>query len=149
MLLVSSCSRLYPIRWSQVLSWEWRCSWSSADGELTLCKCISACAWVCMRILVQNNSIIVNKFISVLLIFIVLFYCFGSFCGMLTAYKCNMVWLNRNDRPLFTKRADILPPTSGSRVIGRYKDPIGLKFDRHLGSAALEVPVKFQSDWKV
>ena len=31
MLLVSSCSCLYPIRWSQVLSWEWRCSWSSAD----------------------------------------------------------------------------------------------------------------------
>ena len=31
MLLVSSCSCLYPIRWSQVLSWEWRCSWSSTD----------------------------------------------------------------------------------------------------------------------
>ena len=31
MFLVSSCSCLYPIRWSQVLSWEWRCSWSSAD----------------------------------------------------------------------------------------------------------------------
>ena len=31
MLLVSSGSRLYPIRWSQILSWEWRCSWSSAD----------------------------------------------------------------------------------------------------------------------
>ena len=31
MLLVSSCSCLYPFRWSQVLSWEWRCSWSSAD----------------------------------------------------------------------------------------------------------------------
>ena len=31
MLLVSSCGCLYPIRWSQVLSWEWRCSWSSAD----------------------------------------------------------------------------------------------------------------------
>ena len=31
MLLVSSCSCLYPIRWSQVLSWEWRCSWSNAD----------------------------------------------------------------------------------------------------------------------
>ena len=30
-LLVSSWSSLYPIRWSQVLSWEWRCSWSSAD----------------------------------------------------------------------------------------------------------------------
>ena len=24
-------SRLCPIHWSQVLSWEWRCSWSSAD----------------------------------------------------------------------------------------------------------------------
>ena len=31
MLLVSSGSCLYPIRWSQMLSWEWRCSWSSAD----------------------------------------------------------------------------------------------------------------------
>ena len=31
MLLISSCSCLYLIRWSQVLSWEWRCSWSSAD----------------------------------------------------------------------------------------------------------------------
>ena len=31
MLLVSSCSCLCPIHWSQVLSWEWRCSWSSAD----------------------------------------------------------------------------------------------------------------------
>ena len=31
MHLVPSCSCLYPIRWSQVLSWEWRCSWSSVD----------------------------------------------------------------------------------------------------------------------
>ena len=31
MFLVSSCSCLCPIHWSQVLSWEWRCSWSSAD----------------------------------------------------------------------------------------------------------------------
>ena len=31
MLLVSSCSCPNSIRWSQVLSWEWRCSWSSAD----------------------------------------------------------------------------------------------------------------------
>ena len=31
MFLVSSCSCLCPIYWSQVLSWEWRCSWSSAD----------------------------------------------------------------------------------------------------------------------
>ena len=51
MLLVSSCSCLYPIRWSQVLSWEWRCSWSSADrrcsnyiwviNNLIACKCAS------------------------------------------------------------------------------------------------------------
>ena len=31
MFLVSSCSCLLPTQWSQVLSWEWRCSWSSAD----------------------------------------------------------------------------------------------------------------------
>ena len=31
MILVLSCSCLCLIHWSQVLSWEWRCSWSSAD----------------------------------------------------------------------------------------------------------------------
>ena len=31
MILVSSCSCLCPIHWSQVLSRWWRCSWSSAD----------------------------------------------------------------------------------------------------------------------
>ena len=31
MFLVSSCSCLCPIQWSQVLSREWRCSWSSTD----------------------------------------------------------------------------------------------------------------------
>ena len=29
--LVFSCSCLHSIHWSQVLSWEWRCSWSKAD----------------------------------------------------------------------------------------------------------------------
>ena len=33
MFLVSSCCCLCPIHWSQVLSREWRCSWSSADGR--------------------------------------------------------------------------------------------------------------------
>ena len=33
MFLVSSCSCLCPIQWSQVLSREWRCSWSSADCD--------------------------------------------------------------------------------------------------------------------
>ena len=28
---ISSCSYLCPIHWSYMLSWEWRCSWSSAD----------------------------------------------------------------------------------------------------------------------
>ena len=31
MFLVPSCSCLCPIHWTQVLSQEWRCSWSSAD----------------------------------------------------------------------------------------------------------------------
>ena len=31
MILLLSCGRLCPIFWSQVLSREWRCSWSSAD----------------------------------------------------------------------------------------------------------------------
>ena len=38
MLLVSSCSCLCPIHLSQVLSREWRCSWSSADRRC--CNCI-------------------------------------------------------------------------------------------------------------
>ena len=31
MFLVSSCSCLCPIHWSQVLNQEWRCNWSSTD----------------------------------------------------------------------------------------------------------------------
>ena len=31
MFLVSSCSCLCPIHWSQVLNREWSCSWSSSD----------------------------------------------------------------------------------------------------------------------
>ena len=33
MFLVPSCSCLCPIHWTQVLSREWRCSWSSADRQ--------------------------------------------------------------------------------------------------------------------
>ena len=33
MFLVSPCSSLCPVHWSQVLSREWRCSWSSADRQ--------------------------------------------------------------------------------------------------------------------
>ena len=51
----------------------------------------------------------------------------------------------------FTKRMGVLPQDlvkSRSREIGRYNDRIALEFDRHLGSAAAEVPVTFQSDCK-
>ena len=37
---------------------------------------------------------------------------------------------------------------SRSREIGCCNGRIALKFDRHLGSSAAEVPVIFQSDWK-
>ena len=40
MIFTSSCSYLCPIHWSQVLSREWRCSWSSAVR-----RC-SNCIWV-------------------------------------------------------------------------------------------------------
>ena len=36
-VLVSSCSCFRSIHWSQVLSWEWRCSWSSADRRCSNC----------------------------------------------------------------------------------------------------------------
>ena len=54
-------------------------------------------------------------------------------------------------RPLFTKQLDILPQDllkSRSHEIGCYNDRIAPKFDRHLGSAAAGVTVKFQNDWK-
>ena len=33
MFLISSCSCLCPIHWSQLLIPEWRCSWSSSDRQ--------------------------------------------------------------------------------------------------------------------
>ena len=57
----------------------------------------------------------------------------------------DMVLVNTN--PPAAKRKDVLPPTlvkPRSREIGCYYDRIARKFDRHLGSAAAEVPVKFR-----
>ena len=51
--------------------------------------------------------------------------------------------------PPFTKRTDVLPQdrvTSRGRDIRVYTFPIAVKFDRHLGSSAAEMPIKFQSD---
>ena len=53
--------------------------------------------------------------------------------------------------PNFNGKTDALPQDfvkSRSRETGCYNDRIALEFDRHLGSATAEVPVKFQSDWK-
>ena len=50
---------------------------------------------------------------------------------------------------LFTKLTDALPQDlvkSRSREIRVYTFPIALKFERHLGSSAAEMPIKFQSD---
>ena len=40
MSLASSCSCLCPIQWNHVLSWEWRCSWSSADRRCSNYICV-------------------------------------------------------------------------------------------------------------
>ena len=51
--------------------------------------------------------------------------------------------------PLFTKRQDVLPPNLvkfRSRETGCYNDRITLQFDRRLGSAVTDVPVKLQND---
>ena len=53
---------------------------------------------------------------------------------------------------LFTKRTVVLPQDlvkPRGREIGCYNDRIALHFDRQLDSDAAEVPVKFQSDWKL
>ena len=57
--------------------------------------------------------------------------------------------VNNDTLLLLTKRADVLPQDlvkSRSREIACYNDHIALKFDRHLESAAVEVPEKFQGD---
>ena len=53
--------------------------------------------------------------------------------------------------PLFINQSDVLPLNlvkSRCREIGIYDDRIVLKLVRHLGSAAADLPVEFQSDWK-
>ena len=54
-----------------------------------------------------------------------------------------------NPSPLFTKWTDVLPqdlvkPRSLEIEVDTF--PIALIFDRHLGSSAVEIPVKFQND---
>ena len=56
MFLVSSCSCLCPIQWNQVLSRDWRCSWSSAGRRCSsyiwmINKCIAYLAAIYIRCL--------------------------------------------------------------------------------------------------
>ena len=48
--------------------------------------------------------------------------------------------------PLFASSSNLVK--SPNCMIGCYNDRIALTFDRHFGSTAAEVPVKFQGDWK-
>ena len=64
MFLVSSCSCLCPIHWSQVLSREWRCSWSSADRRCcnyiwVINNCI---AYYRVRVILEVHSITIDVF---------------------------------------------------------------------------------------
>ena len=56
MFLISSCSCLCSIHWSQVLSREWRCSWSSADR-----RC-SNYIWVIDNFIVYEGATYIRGF---------------------------------------------------------------------------------------
>ena len=73
----------------------------------------------------------------------------GIFVGCIDTAYIIAEWAGCKSGPLFTKRKDILPQDlvkSWSHEIGVYTFSITLKFDRHLSSAAAEMPVKFQND---
>ena len=60
-----------------------------------------------------------------------------------------VVGLNYITWPLITKRTDVLPQyhvKSRSLYIRVNTFPIALKFNKHLGSSSVAIPVKFQSD---
>ena len=73
-------------------------------------------------------------------------YCYpelvaGLYVHIVALCKKNMVYF---PGPLSTKQELVM---SRSREIGCYNDGITMTFNRYLGSASPEVPVKFQSDW--
>ena len=66
----------------------------------------------------------------------------------LDTLPCTGVVVWGHPGPLFTKQTDVLPQDpvkSRSREIRVFTVSIALKFKRHLGSSAVEMPVKFQS----
>ena len=56
-----SCSCLCPIHWSHVLSWEWRCGWSSADRRC--CNYI----WVISNLIAYKGASYIRGFMVALL----------------------------------------------------------------------------------
>ena len=60
-----------------------------------------------------------------------------------------LLWLHKQSFLRLSKRTDVLPQDlmkSRSRKILVQAHPIALKFDRHIGNSADEMPVKCQSD---
>ena len=49
MFLISSCSCICQIHWSQVLSQEWRCNWSDTGAAPTTCEWSSILLFTTMR----------------------------------------------------------------------------------------------------
>ena len=56
MFLVSSCSCLWPIYWGQLLSRDWRCSWSSTDRPC------SNHIWVINHFIAYSGSFYIRRF---------------------------------------------------------------------------------------
>ena len=76
MFIVSSCSCLCPIHWSQMSSWEWRCSWSSADR-----RC-SNYIWVINNFIAYQGASYIRDFT------VIVFYQFGPRVLSLPASVC-------------------------------------------------------------
>ena len=85
MLLVSSRSCLRSIHWSQLLSWEWRCNWSSADR-----RC-SNYIWVINNFIAYWGATYIRGFTVIFMLFSFLIpdfdECTSSPCGMGSCYN--------------------------------------------------------------
>ena len=116
-------------------------------GTLSTC-CLSAVLTFCLQY-VSPNTLLNSAIYDV----IMTWKYFPHYCLLhLTATSHNRVWtVCTHLWLLLTKRRDVLPQDlvkSRRREIECYTDDIALKFDRHLGSAAVDVSARCQSDWK-
>ena len=89
MFLVSSCSCLCPIHWSQVLSREWRCSWNSADRR-------------CSNYIWMIDNLIAYKGASYIRDLTVVLYRVGSWAEIIS--RCSApLWGHLNGLPIISK----------------------------------------------